>query len=918
MSIKSAVKLFIYLILILLFATIILTGFYIKGLPYLISNEKVINKAEKIIKEYTNFDIDVQKPVLRTYFKPKLDFSVDLIKINKGNEKIAEISKLNTSFSFNEIFNKIITVNTIGADNIYIDVNKLLEGFKSEEKKEEKTNFDWTIDLFDSVLYLNNSLIKYNPDKTTQIELSADNLSIDNREKIERYVHFNLNGNILKDNKNLKIGIKDDNKVVIKNKHIYVNNCPLTLSKSKVFFNAQADKKDYSIEIYAKKFFINDIIKLLETNIIENNIKESLAPIRKLKGNFDFNIKTTKSDINGVIKLNKLSGELIPLNNMPFYVEEGNITLKGKDIILSDFKGYYANKKSNTMTLEGSVKDYLKTMKTNIILRALLTNDFTSKYLSKAAGVNLTLTGKSQSKTIIDCENNKIDITMMGKISKGDDILVEGASLSPIKYDRAVSAIMHLNGNILNIETIKYFIAKELNKQTQGVKPILTLNGNVNIENGNILNLGFKIPNPLPSEFLNVLIGQKMFRHGNFYGDMEYINTGDYPILKGDLEAEKVLIPTQRMFLKKGSIKTQDELIKIDAEGKYRRCGWIFNGNILNKILFPVIIKNTSLTIDNIDVDRILKAFNSPVQSADFNNEDIENSQDTNMAFDITNVIVEKATVKILKGNYNEITFSNIAADMTLNKNGIFYMTTNLFDIAQGFTNARVKCDLINHKYYLRLGIKEVDSDTIFGGILNLKREIDGKASGLIELNTDESLKLNGRIQFMVANGTIQKIGLIQYILNFASVFRNPITMLSPSIISDIINIPEGNFDKITGDLILKNNVIELMKIKSYSPSLSAFIIGKYNLENSDAILRIYTKFSNRHKGIGGFLRNISLNSLANRIPLKSRNDEHYYAAELEQLPPIDADEKDCQIFVTKVDGDVEHNNFISSLKKIK
>jgi len=158
----------------------------------------------------------------------------------------------------------------------------------------------------------------------------------------------------------------------------------------------------------------------------------------------------------------------------------------------------------------------------------------------------------------------------------------------------------------------------------------------------------------------------------------------------------------------------------------------------------------------------------------------------------------------------------------------------------------------------------------------------------------------------------------VEYVLKFAALFRNPLAMISPSVFSDLVNIPDGNFDKITGDLKLKNNKIELIKIKSYSPQLSAFIIGCYNLENSDAILRIYTKFSNRNKGITGILRNISLNSLANRIPLNNRKDTNYYAAELEQLPDIDADEKDCQIFLTKVDGDIEHNNFISSLKKIK
>ena len=52
-------------------------------------------------------------------------------------------------------------------------------------------------------------------------------------------------------------------------------------------------------------------------------------------------------------------------------------------------------------------------------------------------------------------------------------------------------------------------------------------------------------------------------------------------------------------------------------------------------------------------------------------------------------------------------------------------------------------------------------------------------------------------------------------------------------------------------------------------------------------------------------------------MPMSSRNEAHYYEAELSQLPELE-DERNCQIFMTKVDGDVEHNNFISSLKKLK
>ena len=118
--------------------------------------------------------------------------------------------------------------------------------------------------------------------------------------------------------------------------------------------------------------------------------------------------------------------------------------------------------------------------------------------------------------------------------------------------------------------------------------------------------------------------------------------------------------------------------------------------------------------------------------------------------------------------------------------------------------------------------------------------------------------------------------------------------------------------------LKIKDNVVYPLMIRSTAPQLSSFIIGTYNLENQDAALRIYTKFSSRKKGTLGFLRNLSLNALSNRIPLSGNNDISYYSAEISQIPSIEADEKDCQIFLTKVDGDIEHNNFISSLKKLK
>src|SRR5574344_505328 len=210
----------------------------------------------------------------------------------------------------------------------------------------------------------------------------------------------------------------------------------------------------------------------------------------------------------------------------------------------------------------------------------------------------------------------------------------------------------------------------------------------------------------------------------------------------------------------------------------------------------------------------------------------------------------------------------------------------------------------MKHKYSIRLGAKEVNSDLIATTILGLKKEISGKAAALMEFYTDDSMKLNGSIKFIVEDGTISKLGIIEYILKVAALFRNPIVMISPSTFVDLVNVPEGIFKNIIGFIDIKNNIVYSINIKSSSPQLSSFIAGRFNLETRDASLRIYTKFSSKGKGFTGFLRNISLNTLAHSITKGNQNIANYYASEIEKLPTLKTGEKNAQIFLTTVEGD--------------
>ena len=901
---------------------------YLKVLPYAVSNQNVIDYVQSRLKENLGIESIIKTPVLKTHLSPNLEFSVEQFDLTGENGRMAAVNNFETEISLKEIFKKNIILKKLGADFIFIDTDKVSE-INIKQDKKEKTANNWNIDVFDAIFYVKNALILHKIDNTF-IKLTAKDLEVDNTQKLQRFLHFKINADIKKASKELNFNIEDNNTVYFKDKHLWVKKCFLNMNNSKIFFDANADKKKFfDINIYSDKILVDDVLTLIDSQIIENNLQEPLSYFKDLKGSFNFNIKLTNDNINGIVNLNKIDCTIDPVEDIPLTLTQGKVLLTKDKITISDFKGFYANRPQNVVTMEGTVNDYLKSIDTKLTARATVSNDFMKDYLSKMIGMPVELTGgTTRTKLDLSAINNKIDMTWFFVLKPNHDILLDGSSYSPVEFTRGIKSDMHFEDNLLSIKSLDYYIVPDsfLTKENvPKLKPILNLYGDIDIaDNSNIKRLGFKIPQPMPSEFLNLLIGQRIFKNGKVSGNLTYENSGKYPIIDGKMIMDTVAIPSQRLFVKHGELSTSDRLLSIKAEGGYRRSKYNLSGDFINEVKFPIVAKDINLTVDNIDIEKFLASANNQnsqaIKSEQFDltpSGTAKDDDDNSPTFDIGNFVVENCILKVLKGNYKDITFNDVEANLKLDKNSILDINSNKFEIANGYSSAKINCNLKKHKYNMLLGVEDIDSDLI-ASILQLEKEISGKASGTIDLNTDDSLKLNGSIKFLVKDGTIQKIGLVEYILKMAALFRNPLTMISPSVFADLVNVPEGRFDTIDGHLALKDNVIERLMIKSTAPQLSAFIVGRYDLENSDASLRIYTKFSNKNKGVFGLLRNISLNSLANRIPLTARNDSNYYAAELEMLPPINADEKDCQVFLTKVDGDVEHNNFISSLKKIK
>ena len=81
-------------------------GTYLKLLPALVSNAKVIKFVEDSASKTLGVKLDIKNPVLKTYIKPTIEFKVDEISLSKKEDSMFEIKKLDSKFSFARILKK--------------------------------------------------------------------------------------------------------------------------------------------------------------------------------------------------------------------------------------------------------------------------------------------------------------------------------------------------------------------------------------------------------------------------------------------------------------------------------------------------------------------------------------------------------------------------------------------------------------------------------------------------------------------------------------------------------------------------------------------------------------------------------------------------------------------------------------------
>ncbi len=906
----------ICLIALILLCFLFISWFYLKGINLVLKSDFAINKIQKLVKENANMDLELIEPDIKTHLKPIIDFRVKNFTLKKDGEILIQLKDFDINADY-KISNKEIKFNTLKASILKINADKLMDGMpKSEQENNEP--IDWKLNFYSADLKLDDLELTYRQKNNTLIDLSLRDVFIDLTQQ-DKYLGFNLDAVILKEGKIFaEIVSSTIDEIKVFKDCLKVENLRVLINNSKLRLDAYADINTIDMDAKSELFYLEDIFKLSQSDFIVPNGSELLKPLLNPSGNVNFKINYKNGDLSGYINVNNTRANLKDVTMLPINITKGKISITKNRIFFNELEGFWGKNKKNKILIEGDIKDYYKSFDSNITIDTLVNNEFLGDYLAPLINnTKLVISQPSDTRVVYKAKNGIMNIVWLAKLPKGVVLGIDYEKTDLNNYDRFIKGDFEIIGDEFNIKNINYYVAPKI-RRGMNLTPMFVLDAKMKLD-GRLKEAGFSFGQEMPSETLNIFMHDNVFKKGTIKGRAHIVYEKDKAYVDSDIEMNKTLVPSQRLYIKQAHMTSNKNYIFIKSQGGFKRVKYELDSKIVNKIDTPVILEDLTLHLDNLDVERFLEAMNSEHSQSE--NEKARNSDtivDDDYMFDTKLLRIKNADLILDKGKFKEIEFGNIQAKMSLDDKGILRLSSNRFDIAQGHSSLKSECDLVNLKYNVKLGVKDINSDLIAKTLFNLEKEITGKASGIMDLNTDKTMKLNGNMKFIIKEGTIGKIGLVEYILKIASLFRNPIVMINPAILMDVISIPEGNFDKITGTVDIKNNVVKNINIKSYSKSLTALIKGRFDMERHDASLRIYTRVSSDKKSVFNFLRNISLNTLANKVKLNSRNDTNYYSSELSELPEVEVNNEKAQVFLTQIEGDIEQNNFLSSLKKLK
>ena len=932
----------------------------------LLNGKPIFVKGTCSLEGVLNFDVDAKGQDLKNLLKiaqssPMLKDIQDLIKPIEnasGNSNF----KLNLTGQItdpnNIVFNKNIFAK--GSLELLSDVIKLKELPTALSKTTGNINFENFDASFNLSSYLNKSNLLVNgslKDNKTNLKVVSNKFNLgDGISALALKVPYSKDlatiNSSFEAKYNGKIDEIDYNKLDVKGKiysnsgaksSIIVNNSNFELDNSNFklpLLNGTFKNSPYNITINASKIFSskpiingNGKIKSFALNTIQDKEIIKILPknITKQISDFDFgdskinlSSRIVNNNINAFSELNNINILYKP-KNLNLTINNGNLLLKNNSLNLNKIT---AKLGKMPIFINGKVLDFKNNPNLNLYVNAKPTQEFFDEFINQKSIYPVKLKGDAILTSNVNGNLNNINAKSTLQIAENSSLYYMGASLGDIENPVKIYMDCNYLKDKLHINNLQYdkIISSQNNKPY--IVTQLNSSGTISfLSDNNIAFNNFKIKtqNPTDAKIFNIIFRKPLMKQGIFTSDLVLNGTSLNPKIFGKLNITSIDIPFFDSTIRDMNLNFTKDKVYALCKGVVLNNNITINATLKNNFVAPYIIENLNFKLADLDINKITSMLIDMEAEATQNQVIFKNSNNV-QSFNLSQLIIQKAQVEADKIRVRNINANNFVSTFSLNNKMLFNVDKFKFDIAQGSVLGSLKYNLLTHKIDLDTHLNSANADVMSEALFDLKGQIYGSVNGDFKLScngTNQSTcfkTINGNGNFKIANGKMPKLGSLEYLLKAGNLFKGGFTGLSINSLIDLITpLKTGEFESISGSIKLKDGIANQINVYSSGSDLNMYMTGSYNLTTSIANMEILGSLSKNITTVFGKIKNASLSSLLNTIPVINNSNEQLLLQEdVAKIPNIKNSTDIFRIFAVDINGDINGNNYVRSFKWVK
>lgn len=728
----------------------------------------------------------------------------------------------------------------------------------------------------------------------------------------------------------LKITSADTNKqfyapsgeIFVKEGNVLINKLSVKADKSSLFVNGDvrnfyAKKPLYDLTVNGSNLSVRTLHGLAS---LSPQIKPYAKQIKDCNGTLNVNLKASDRGISGNADFKNLSFRHIK-SDVPVSFANLPIKFTNRTILLKNIVGEIGRTGCSPIFANVVIENYLKlpVIKGSIAIKP--TTLFVERYINTKFLHPIKLTGDVGINVNLSGSVDSLGIYPTIKFNKDSDISYLSANLGDMDVLREISGEMILKPTVLNIKKLNYTKYPENADGKKISVPMWTMNGSFKKHRNLYLpqNVSFTTHQSLPAKMLNFVFKKSLIKSGFFNCVLRYRDNGNSPKIYGVGSISNAEIPLYNLKIKNGKLSADDREIHLTADGDMVSTGYKIKTDVENSLKMPIKIKKSETSVQYLNLARLISVLNQwSIES--YKNSKIKTAVST---VNVSDVLVEKGILNVKLIDYKNCPIEDFKAVFSLDKNSILKIDTENFKITNGNAFGSITYNIKNGETKSNVRMKGVDSNIIATSFLGLKNQITGKLDGNANITTvgltdRERLKnTNGIIGFHMEDGTIPKLGSIEYLLRASTLLRSGLTSLSVNNFIELLKpFKTGTFSKISGCLYLKNGVLKDIAVFSQGENLSLYVTGDYDIAESESHAIVYGKLGKKTEGLLGPVGNLSASTLFALIPRSDNVTE--YEKEISKIPDIEYKNQDVRIFRATVDGDINIDKVSTSFKWIK